>query len=116
MRSDHTSSKSRSELVQNLFGSIDFHPRVAEVDPNNPRPTLPFTVLFIGRPVEELCAEDQDTSMDRVGSLLVESFEEVFGVRAEAGHLQQRFEEEAQKQPTIEYIFSTPESRFGQVK
>lgn len=41
-----------------------------------------FGVLchFIFSPVEQLCRGDEDTSLERVGALLIESFEEVFGV------------------------------------
>ncbi len=51
-----------------------------------------FKPLLLGPPalaldtdvpaVEQLCDQDQDTSVERVGSLLLESFEEVFGVSA----------------------------------
>lgn len=35
--------------------------------------------------VQQLCAHDQDTSIDRVATLLLASFEQVFGVKTEAG-------------------------------
>ncbi|CAM9590399.1 unnamed protein product [Scytosiphon promiscuus] len=37
--------------------------------------------------LEQLCAEDEDVSLSRVGRLLLESFEEVFGVSAAVGSL-----------------------------
>lgn len=32
--------------------------------------------------VEQLCQDGEDTSLERVGALLIESFEEVFGLEA----------------------------------